>query len=252
VSVPVSVIVPLVSPFTDDTSSLSEVRHARIVRFHRERGAGGFVVGSMAGETFGISLSERKQILEWTIRESHGLPVYVDVTAMTTAATIDLAQHAERHGARAALFTVGPGLHLSPQESKAYMSSVFRHGNLPCAYLGPNAAPEEGVSVFKVQALEEPWTLEKGLSTEEFQHSAETASPLGVLGPDLAKKAILKWPDVQAKLRALFVYYGTHRVGKAALGCLGVEAGHLRGPVQDMDGKGLEVLSSVIDELIAA
>jgi dihydrodipicolinate synthase/N-acetylneuraminate lyase len=245
-------IVPLVSPFTDDTSSLSEVRHARIVRFHRERGAGGFVVGSMAGETFGVSLAERKQLLEWTVRESHGLPVYVDVTAMTTAATLDLAQHAERHGARAALFTVGPGLHLTPQESHAYMAAVYRHGNLPCAFLGPHAAPTDGVSSFKVQAIEDEWTLEKGLSTEEFAHSGDTASPLGVLGPDLAKRAILKWPDVHAKLRALFQHYGPHRVGKAALGCLGIEAGHLRGPVQDMDAKGQEVLTSVIDELIAA
>ncbi|MCH7944496.1 MAG: hypothetical protein IIC73_00555 [Armatimonadetes bacterium] len=35
---------PLVAAFTDDTSSLSEVRVSRVVRFHIERGAKGFLV----------------------------------------------------------------------------------------------------------------------------------------------------------------------------------------------------------------
>lgn len=65
---------PLVAAFTDDTSSLSEVRVSRLVRFHIERGAKGFVVNGETGDCFLLSSSERKQLLEWVVRGSKGCP----------------------------------------------------------------------------------------------------------------------------------------------------------------------------------
>jgi hypothetical protein len=96
--------VPLVTPFTDDGATLSEVRIARLVRHFVAQGVDGFVVCSDTGEFTTMSFAERKSMLETTLRECHGtVPVLTNVSTLSTSASLDLAQHAARHGARAAV-----------------------------------------------------------------------------------------------------------------------------------------------------
>ncbi len=249
-----SVIVPLVTPFTDDTSALSEIRFARLVAFHRELGAGGFIVGTEAGEVFSLSLSERKQILEWAIRESHGLTLFVNVTAMTTSATIDLAQHAERHGAKGAVFAVPPHAVLDDQEIQGYVTAVRRHANLPCAFLGPKVVAEDSLALFDVKTLEQvgmgSLAFFRSHVAEEFATANEMVSPLGIFGADWARKISAAWPQHEEPVRQLLQLARTHRVGKALLQMRSLDVGPPRGPVQELHGKQLETLEKVVTSLI--
>lgn len=98
------VVIPLVTPFTDDLSQVSEVRLARLVRSLIPQNPGGFLVGGDLGEFAFLSLSERKAVLEIVLREtSNAVPVVVNVSAVGTMAALDLAQHAKRHGAKASV-----------------------------------------------------------------------------------------------------------------------------------------------------
>lgn len=95
--------VPLAAAFTDDCASLSEVRIARQVRFWVERSSSGFFLCGETGEFLTTSTSERKLQLETVYRESQGtLPIVVNVSSLNTATSLDLGQHAARHGAAAA------------------------------------------------------------------------------------------------------------------------------------------------------
>src|SRR5579871_5649276 len=90
---------PVVTPFTDDGNTVSEIRLARLVRHLTERGVSGFVCGTETGEFLTTSVSERKQVLEIVMREAHGMPVLAHCSMIGTAQTIDLCQHSARHGA---------------------------------------------------------------------------------------------------------------------------------------------------------
>ncbi len=95
---------PLITPFTDDGKSLSEVRIARIVRWLTERHIEGLVLNTDVGEFTSTSFSERKAVMEIVYRETRGaIPLVANCTTLNSGASLDLAQHAQRHGARAAL-----------------------------------------------------------------------------------------------------------------------------------------------------
>lgn len=95
-------LAPIPTPFTDDLSGVSEVRLARLIRALTPRVAG-FVVSSLAGEFTTLSFGERKQVVEIVVREAHGMPVLSHVSSLSTAASLDLGQHAMRHGVAACL-----------------------------------------------------------------------------------------------------------------------------------------------------
>lgn len=247
------VIVPLASPFTDDTSALSEVRFSRLIRYHRERGASGFVVASEAGEVHALSLSERKQLVEWGVREALGLPVYVNVTAWTTAGVVDLAQHAERHGARAGVFMMPKSLALTSEETSSFIAAVRRHANLGCAFLEHREGEGDTNGAFVVQSLGEcgydDIVLYGVPSAEEFVHQGAVATPLGVFGADKVLRIVERWPKVQIKVKALFGHGRSFRVGKAVSAAAGIELGHTRGPVRDLDARGIQVLESLMADI---
>ncbi len=124
--------VPPVSPFTDDGATLGEVRIARLVRFYVNRGVGGFAVCTDTGEFTTMSFSERKQFVEWVLRECQdGQPVIVNVSTLSTSSSLDLAQHASRHGARAV--TLMPPYYgsLSQQEMVEHIRVVAAYSKLP-------------------------------------------------------------------------------------------------------------------------
>ena len=102
-------IAPLVTPYTDDGSTISEIRLARLMRRYREGGLEGVVVGSDAGEFASLSLAERKRLLEWVMRDSGDMAIYVNVTAQTTAIAIDICQDAAANGGNGAILSLGAG-----------------------------------------------------------------------------------------------------------------------------------------------
>ena len=135
-----ALIVPLAAPYTDDTSTLSEIRVARMMRWHIEQGAAGFLVGSESAEVTALSIGERQKLTEWVMRESGSRPVYVNITAGTTLATLALAQDAQDCGAAGGLLLPPPGAPLTEDEAKGYMAAVRRHGNLACSWIDPTGA----------------------------------------------------------------------------------------------------------------
>lgn len=245
--------VPLVTPFTDDTSSLSEIRFARLIKAHMARGAAGFVVCARSAEVHALSLSERKQITEWAVREAHGIPVVVNVTSMTTAAVVDLAQHSDRHGATAVVFNAPPLVTLTPDELSAFITAVRRHGNILSACFERTATNEEPLVSFQAGALpDSQWAhlaVLHNTTADEFSMPDSICSPIAHFGADTAAKLVDAWPRFEARVKALFGHGGTFRVGKAACDRLGIDIGHTRGPVRDLDDRGQQILDSVWNEV---
>ncbi len=132
--------VPLVTPFTDDGSTLSEVRLARLVRFYLDRSVEGLALATETGEFGTLSQDERKQLLEWVCRASHNaLPVVANVSTLSTSASLDLAQHAARHGARAAVLIPPFFGAFSQSELLAHVQMVGAHAFLPIIVVDPQS-----------------------------------------------------------------------------------------------------------------
>lgn len=130
-------LAPLPTPFTDDLSGVSEVRLARLVRAIAPRVAG-FVVCSNAGEFTTLSFGERKQVVEFVVREAHGMPVVVHVSSLSTAASLDLAQHAVRHGVAACLLMPPYFGHFNGDEIREHLVTIARFAQGPIWMLDPD------------------------------------------------------------------------------------------------------------------
>lgn len=243
-------VIPLLTPFTDDTAQVSEVRLARLIRWHHERGAGGFVVGTEAGEVHALSHAERKQVLEWVMRDCNGKPVFVQVTANTTANAIDICQHASRHGAKAALFAP-PHLGLGEEEVRSLLTALKRHGDLPLAIFETPFASEFAYDGCKSLA-------DLGLGALCFHREAMLdecvlgsciLSPLNIFGATNAQKFEANWPQFKLRLHALFRHGRAHRVGKEVMEQMGIELGPPRPPIHRIDGTGREIIKSLLAEI---
>jgi len=125
-------LVPLVSPFTDDGATMSEVRLSRLVRFYMSRGAEGFALCTDTGEFTTMSFSERKQFVEWVQLACQGaVPLVANVSTLSTSSSLDLAQHAARHGARGVLLMPPYYGSFSQQELVEHIRVVGAYSTLP-------------------------------------------------------------------------------------------------------------------------
>lgn len=90
-----------VTPF-DDSYALDEASLRRVVRFSLDSGAHGLLTPVNASEWYTLSDAERCRLVEITLDEvSNAVPVIVGVTAQSVSLSIELARHAQRHGATA-------------------------------------------------------------------------------------------------------------------------------------------------------
>ena len=91
----------LITPF-DGAGCVNRTVVQEIVDWHLQAGVNGFYLCGGSGEGLLLSTEERKEMLESTVRAVSGRgKVIAHVTALDTATTIDLAQHAEANGADA-------------------------------------------------------------------------------------------------------------------------------------------------------
>lgn len=230
---------PVVTPFTDDGSTLSEIRLARQVRHLVAAGIDGLVLNGDAGEFTNLSSGERKAVLEIVLREAQGrVPVLVNVTRLGTLPTMDLAQHAARHGARAAILTPPYYGRYTANELEGHFRAVAHHGGLativvdPQGLLGPEMRERLATSGHMVFADSlagtewEPAGFDPHRS-DAFQLSDLTVSPLFTLcGGELrAGEADM------TKLAPVNALYATPTVLKAGLALLGVDVGSPRPPL---------------------
>lgn len=234
----VGLFAPLPTPFTDDSSSISEVRLARLARHFLNEGVQGFVVGAATGEFSALCLAERKHLIELTMRVSAGYPVIVHTTCFASTATLDLAQFAARAGAQYLVLTPPLYGEFSDDEIFQFISLIAHHSSLPILLSDPErhlgaqlreriaglptvqmAMPIAGVAAF----------YSEGTHTDQFAVDECRVSPMVTIAPwRLYPDALAHWlPEPLKKA-------GPARVVKAALELQGFECGPLRGPAQEL------------------
>lgn len=231
---------PIVTPFTDDGDAVSEVRLARLVRHLVQGGIAGFVACTETGEFITTNAAERKQVLEILVREAHGLPVIAHCTRLGTSQSLDLCQHAGRHGAQAAI--VMPPYYgvYSEEEIEQHIRRIVQHAGLPIIVVDPqhvvrthirdnlSSLPELHYAESLESAFRTRFAIDpSGVSSDEFSFEEAVVSPLVLIDPVAAV-------DVDADLHPLarlVAHHGRPRVAKAALNLREVEVGPPRSPV---------------------
>lgn len=237
------VLVPVPTPYTDDASTLSEVRLGRILRRLREAGVDGFVLCSELGEFTTTSFAERKGMVEITLRDMAGSAVVVNISSLSTAASLDLAQHAKRHGARAVTLMPPYFGDYSAREHFGHVQAIARHGGVSLIIVDPqnkldvetwamihelpNVARARGVA----EAVHERLATAKSATSYEFAVETSFCSPLALLFPEVLEG---KTPAALEPVRNFISAYGPARVAKEALERLSIEAGPLRAPAMSL------------------
>lgn len=250
-------IVPLVTPFTDDTSSVSEVRVARLINWHSERGAAGFVLNTEAGEVTSLALSERKQISDYVFKQVGDASFYINVTANTTPAAMDLCQDAFDCGATGAIIVPPlPGGH-TVEEMTYYLRALRRHGNIALGFLDPHGQypiPKD-IYVTPGMVVPQPYSDHEldqytclGPGPMEFWSPRGIAHPVGVFGAEAGMRILSRWEVLGKAVTALFRIYGAHRVAKYVLEKDGLELGPPRPPFGPLAEKG----RAAVDQLLSS
>ncbi|ARU40955.1 hypothetical protein CCB80_07265 [Armatimonadetes bacterium Uphvl-Ar1] len=253
-------IAPLVTPYTDDGSTISEIRLARLMRRYREGGLEGVVVGSDAGEFASLSLAERKRLLEWVMRDSGDMAIYVNVTAQTTAIAIDICQDAAANGGNGAILCPPMVGHLTVEEARNYLNVVRRHGNLGVGWIDPMGVLQEasstGIDSVAVKCAEPLADHDLGqFSVTPHGANWECWTPSGVIHPaaifgrEKGEIILEKWPAMKPVLEAVIRHSGVARVGKYIVEAMGIEVGPLRGPFMPLNSAGREVVDHILSAI---
>lgn len=103
-----------------------------IMQWHRQAGADGIVVLGTTGEFPSFSVEERKQIAETVLNNKNGVNIIIGPGTPNIAETIELARHAEEHGADG-LLVIPPFYFNSPPVKglTAYFSKLLDAVQLP-------------------------------------------------------------------------------------------------------------------------
>jgi len=229
---------PLVTPFTDDQSTISEVRLSRMMRKLAANGVEGFVIASNAGEFACITVLERKHLLELGMRENvNGLPVLVNVSTLSSNVALDLAQHAKRHGARGILAIPPYYGNYSQQEIAIHFRFIANHSGLPLLrFVLDNMYGMIDEDLLKDHAgiryaapIETEDLIWSNPNLDEFKFGDLLCSPM----ENLRLFGEVE-PDQKPAFVQAFRTYGTTRVMKALGILLDFELGPPRCPVQPM------------------
>ncbi|HLK16943.1 MAG TPA: dihydrodipicolinate synthase family protein [Fimbriimonadaceae bacterium] len=226
--------IPLATPFTDDGRALSEVRMVRQVRFWTERDAAGFYLCGETGEFCAVGPSERKAMLEIILREcASSVPILVNVSSLSTALSLDLAQHAGRHGAAAAFITPPYFGRFTPKEIINHLRAVVGLAGIPVVIGDPFGAMKEGFGdAFDTMPKVE---FAKGSSFDEWETEDASVHAIRVLAEF--------FPDSpHATLGAAYLTHGPAALVKAAFEHQGIELGTPRSPKAPLDGRELSEL----------
>jgi len=242
------VLVPLPTPFTDDTTALSEIRFARALEFHREAGAFGVVIGGAAGEGASLSFSERKALVDIAVRSARTLPVYVAMQVATTAAALDLCRHAGDAGVKGAIVALPTHVPLLHEEIEAFVTTLRRHSTLPVGVIGVPADPSPvALAPTHLEGSWEGWRVFSHAMTDEWQIGDLVCTPLAALG--VARLGMLLKADEKTKTAALSLCRHGYavRLSRAVMEHYGLEIGPPRSPLGPLSSAGRELMKVVLD-----
>jgi len=248
------IFTPLPTPLTDDGTSVSEIRLARLHQKLKPKGFSGWVVNTEVGEFNAFSFADRKSMVEMVLRMSPGMPVIVNVSTPSTLASLDLAQHAERHGALAVVMAPPYWGPFFDEEIHLHYRTVSQYANLPLIVVDPRRMISSTMKAVLAEMpdiiLAEPnrWNL------EEFEKSAKER-PEDFLAGDLCvtplalfrtiEEIINKEPSLHPILQFM-AKHGTAKVAKAAFALMGLDLGPLRAPALPLTGKPLDELRDIL------
>lgn len=244
-------LVPLPTPFTDDGSSISEVRLERCIRRFLDQGASGFVVASEAGEFGALTISERKHLFELVAHNvPAGTPLAAHVSTLGTMSSLDLAQHAANCGYRAAVVMPPYYGFFSDAEISTFMLTLARHAHLPMIVVDPLArldgdlaadiaqipGVKTAIPVFDSDQSDAA-CFERSTS-DEFACGRLFSFPLAMFG------SVWKGHDESSylALREILHIFGAARVAKFAADWIGLDLGPTRGPLQPLPAAAREAL----------
>lgn len=234
------VLAPLPTPLTDDGSSISEIRLLRLLQKLQSFGVSGYVACGEVGEFGAISYAERKAFAEMVLRNTASTPqVVVNVSSLSTVASLDLAQHAARHGAKACVLMppyYGP---LTADEHFNFLRVVGQYAGLPVIVVDPHRLlePEVREKAANVTGLflASPtfWAVTVvGASCtswiDEFSLEPGACTVMSLVQP-VERLFMLPEENIR-KLGRFTLTHGSARVVKAAFGLQGIDLGPLRGP----------------------
>jgi len=249
-------IVPLITPYTDDGSTISEIRLSRVMRHFKDQGFEGVIVASDAGEGASLSLAERKKLLEWVIRDVPEMAVYINATAQTTAIAIDLCQDAAEAGAVGAVFCPPPSGHLTPEEAVNFLNVMRRHANVSCGFIDPSGHLSEHAATAETTGIKPPAPLAEHdlakFALTAHGSNCECWTPSGMIHPaamfgmPVAEKILSKWDVFKPVLQGLLKLAGPARVGKYVMEAQGMECGPLRGPFMPLNPAGREIVDHIL------
>lgn len=116
----------------DSTGRFDPGAMRAIMGWHKQAGADGIVVLGTTGEFPSFSVAERKQVAETVLNNKNGLNVIIGPGTPNIADTIELAQHAEAHGADGLLVIPPFYFNRPPVEGlTAYFSMLLDAVQLP-------------------------------------------------------------------------------------------------------------------------
>jgi 4-hydroxy-tetrahydrodipicolinate synthase len=147
------VLPALITPFSDDGTTIDTDALAAIVDRLIGAGVAGLVPGGSTGEFTTLSHAERRRLVETTVEAAAGrVPVVPGTGALSTRETVELSVHAERAGA-AAVMIVPPFYDaLSWRELLAHYTAVADAIDIPIMYY--NLPSATGVKLSAAQLRE--------------------------------------------------------------------------------------------------
>ena len=121
----------LVTPFTQEGEIDEKALH-RLVEWNLQKGVSGFYVGGSTGESYLLSMEERKRVLEIVMAAVGGrVDVIANIGTFSTAQGIELARHADRLGV-SAISSVPPFyFRFTAEEYYRYYCDILQEVSVP-------------------------------------------------------------------------------------------------------------------------
>lgn len=212
-------LIPLVTPFTDDQSQVSEVRLARLIRSLLPHEPKGFLLCGDLGEFSTLTNSERKGALEVALRECAGTtPIWVNVTTLTSMAAMDIGQHASHHGVAGCVVMPPYYGSLTQEELVHHFRMIAKFGPAQMVIVDPlGGLTQES----RDQLAQFNGTSFATGTLDEFVCDSVSCTPGMILNPDAPEAAT-----------AAMKKHGMARFAKAALQYRDLDVGPTRAPAQ--------------------
>lgn len=188
----------LVTPFKN--GALDEAGFRAHVNWQIENGTHGLVPVGTTGESPTLSHDEHRKVTEWCIAEARGrVPVIAGAGSNNTVESVDLARHAEKHGADAVLV-------VTPYYNKPTQEGLYQHFKAVNDAIGIPIIiyniPPRSVVDMSVDTMKRLYELKNIAGVKDATGSvARISQQRAALGPDfiqLSGDDIIAMPSVAA------------------------------------------------------